>query len=370
MKINIDLRYTYNIGGISNYIRNIASVLSIQGTHEYCGSTFWYHGRSRGQYDWFKGKINQSLLPDRLVCNLNCILPISYEIATTNFSDINLCLTYRLPRLRFQKPVISTIHDIILLKTKTESKKVISEHENILRHTINTSKHILTVSEATKNDLIEYFGINHDAISIVHNGIDFEELTEPVSEEIKERIRGKYKLPEHFILNFGAYRTHKNIERLLKSYALLPCNLRKDYKLVLTRTNDILNKMISDLKIEKDTIITGFVDEVDKKAFYQMADVVYYASLYEGFGVPVIESQACGTPVLTSNTSSLPEAAGGAALLVDPYSVDEIRDGLLTLIQDTSLRNSLINNGLENAKQYSWERSAKEVEDVLNTLSL
>ena len=370
MKVNIDLRYSYNVGGISNFIRNLASTLSIKGKNEYCGSTFWYHGRNKTQYEWFKGKIHNSLLPDRLVCNSKFILPFTYEVATNSQFDLNLFFTYRLPKLCFKKPVISTIHDIILLKSNCEAISKVQEHENILRRSINASNHILTVSESSKKDLIEYFGIFPDKISIVSNGIDFDHLTTPISTSEMKTIKKKYTLPDKFILNFGAYRVHKNIERLLESYALLPETIRREYKLVLTRSNEILNKLIYDLKIENDVIITGFVDEEDKKALYQMADVVYYASLYEGFGVPIIEAQACQTPVLTSNISSMPEASGGAAFLINPYSVDEIRDGLLALISDSKLRNEITLKGLFNAQKYSWQESAKKVESVLNKLTI
>ena len=235
---------------------------------------------------------------------------------------------------------------------------------------INVSEHILTVSESSKKDLIDYFGIKPDKISIVHNGINFDHLSEPISTYEKAYIKDKYTLPDKFILNFGAYRVHKNIERLLEAYALLPEIIRKEYKLVLTRSNEILNKLICNLKIENNVLITGFVDEDDKKALYQMADIVYYASLYEGFGVPIIEAQACQTPVLTSNVSSMPEASGGAAFLVNPYSVDEIRDGLLTLISDSKLRNEITLKGLLNAQKYSWRESAKAVECILNKITL
>lgn len=370
MKVNIDLRYSNNIGGISNFIRNLASFLSTEGKNEYCGSTFWYHGRNKDQYLWFKGNVQYSLLPDNIVCNSKCVLPLSYETVTNNQFDLNLFFTYRLPKLLFKKPVISTIHDIILLKSNCEAISKVREHENILMRSINVSEHILTVSESSKKDLIDYFGIKPDKISIVHNGINFDHLSEPISTYEKAYIKDKYTLPDKFILNFGAYRVHKNIERLLEAYALLPEIIRKEYKLVLTRSNEILNKLICNLKIENNVLITGFVDEDDKKALYQMADIVYYASLYEGFGVPIIEAQACQTPVLTSNVSSMPEASGGAAFLVNPYSVDEIRDGLLTLISDSKLRNEITLKGLLNAQKYSWRESAKAVECILNKITL
>lgn len=367
---NIDLRFSNNIGGISNFIRNVASNLSPNENIDYCGSSFWYRGRDKNQYTWFKGKVHYSVLPERIVCNSKCVLPLSYEAAANVAPDINLFFTYRLPKLHFRKPVISTIHDIILLRSKCESNSVISEHEQILRRTIENSHHLLTVSLASKGDLVDYFGINPDMISIVHNGIDYDDLSNPISESEREYVRKKYSLPNKFILNFGAYRVHKNIERLIKAYSLLPMNLRKEYKLVLTRSSQTLDRLISEFNLTNDVIITGFVDEVDKKALYQLADLVYYASLYEGFGVPIIEAQACHTPVLTSITSSMPEAAGDAALLVDPYSVDDIRDGILLMINDSGLRENLIRKGDINAMKYSWNKSAKEVELVLNNLSL
>lgn len=370
MKVNIDLRYSTNIGGISNFIRNLSRNLSTQGDNEYCGSSFWYRGRKEEHFKWFEGPVHYSLLPERLVNGSGYVLPFTYEAVTNTHTDVNLFLTYRLPKLHFRKPVVSTIHDIILLRSKCEPEIRVLEHETILRRSIRYSNHILTVSNSSKMDLVDYFGIDPNKISVVHNGVDHASLSSPISNIEKERIQKKYKLPQNFILNFGAYRVHKNIERLIQAYALLPKGVRKEYKLVLTRSSESLDKLIHEFKIQNDVTITGFVEDDDKKSLYQMANVVYYASLYEGFGVPIIEAQACHTPVLTSNTSSMPEAAGGAAVLVDPYSVDEIRDGLLRIINDGSLRERLIHDGELNSINYSWDKSALELETILNNLSL
>lgn len=365
MKVNIDLRYSLGYGGISNYIRNIATIMSMNKKIECTGCNFWYHNRNRETYSWFRGDIKESLIPEKLTNIYKLGLPIPYELATGSFADINLFLTYRIPKMWYSRPVVSTIHDIILLKAKTESDAIIAEHKRILRNSIQKSQKIITVSEASKKDIEEYFCIPSDRIGIVHNGIDFNYFDEEISDEELQRVKDKYNLPQHFILNFGAYRKHKNIERLIVSYARIPETIKKDVKLVLTRSSKEIDDLVASMKLGQYVTFTGFIEEDDKKTLYKLADVIYYASLYEGFGVPVIEAQACGTPVLTSNISSLPEAAGGAAVLVNPYSEEEISDGLIRLLEDTHLRENLISKGKINSRQYSWNRACSELEQIL-----
>ncbi len=237
MKCNIDLHRSTGIGGISNYIRNITSNLNQNSSHEFFGCSLWYKKINRKHYDWFSGPIHLSVIPERLVYSSPIRLPISYETLLNSPSDLNVFFTYQLPNLKFSAPVVSTIHDIILLKTECEAREITENHKKILERTINQSKYILTVSEASKQDLINYFGINHDKIFIVHNGIDQEQFRKNHSEDELNKVINKYGLPEKFILNLGRYRKHKNIERLIKAYASLPKTFRKNIKLVLSESH-------------------------------------------------------------------------------------------------------------------------------------
>lgn len=370
MNCNIDLRRSNGIGGISNYIRNITSNLNQNGSHEFYGCSLWYKKINRKQYDWFNGPIHISVIPEKLVYSSPFQLPFNYETLLNSPADLNIFLTYQLPNVKFQAPVVSTIHDIILLKTECENREIIETHKKILDRTISQSKYILTVSNASRQDLIEYFGINSDKIFVVHNGIDQVKFSKKYSEEDLNRVIKKYGLPEKFILNLGRYRKHKNIERLIAAYASLPKTFRKDVKLVLSESHLEISRLIERFSLNEDVKIIGFVEESDKPLVFNLASLTYYASLYEGFGVPIIESQAAGTPVLTSTTSSLPEAAGGAALLVDPYKISEIASAIEEYFNNDQLRNKLTNGGLDNAKQYTWENARIELYDFINSIKL
>lgn len=372
MKINIDLRAAFITGGISNFKRNLSKLLSECQDVDAVGCYNWSRNATRDRYAWYPSLLKRSIIPEQFVykqlSRRGLELPISYEMMMNSFADLNLFLTFDLPSVKFKAPVISTIHDIILLKTDAEEQSVKDEYENTIRNTIRKSQRILTVSQAAKSDLIEYFGIDPSKINIVHNGINHSQFTEELDNTRREELQRKYNLPEQFILYFGGYRAHKNIERLLEAYALLPQNIRRELKLVITNRNPKLISLAAKLRIEDDVVFTQYVDESDKCAMYKSATMVYYASLYEGFGVPVIESQICNTPVITSVTSSLPEASGGFAEHINPYSVDEIYQAILYLYSDNQRRNYLISNGYNNALKYTWERGTEELYDAISYL--
>ena len=368
MRCNIDLRQSYGYGGISNYVRNISSRIVNGIGKEFLGCTFWGRNNKLKNFYWFPGKIHKCFIPQKFVYSDKIFLPFSYERLMGAKSDYNVFFSYKLPHVRFDAPVISTIHDIILLKTNCENKETIESHLKILEDTVKRSSYLLTVSEASKKDLIEYFGIDSNKIYIVHNGINQNSFDCVFSKQDRIKIKQRYNLPDNFILNFGGYRKHKNIERLLEAYALLPRDVRKELKLVLTRSHIVLDELINKLGIKEDVIKIGFVLEEDKVAIYKSASIVYYASLYEGFGVPVIESQAAGVPVITSNTSSLPEAAGGGAFLVDPYNTTEISTAIFSLYENKSLRKNLIEKGKVNSRQYTWEKSVEEFYKFIDIL--
>lgn len=156
-------------------------------------------------------------------------------------------------------------------------------------------------------------------------------------------------------------RKHKNIERLIRAYSILPKELRDEYKLVITKGTDALREMTRELNLTDRVVFTPFIDNDDKAGMYQLASLYAYISLYEGFGIPIIESQAAGTPVLTSNVSSIPEVAGDSALCVDPTNVEEIADGMNSILTNEKLRSSLVDKGYVNAKSYSFENAGENL---------
>lgn len=372
MIFNLDLRCASNpTSGISNFKINLVShILNKYKNLEFRGCININRHEKKTDYGWFGGKIKESLFPDKIIYNDYSCVPISYEFMFGNNVNANLFLGYAVPYVAFKKPLLTTIHDLIVLKTDVESMDFIAKHKRRLEYAVKKSSKILTVSESSKCDICELFNVADDKVSIVHNGLNSFGDILSCSNKVIENIRKKYALPEEdFILYFGGYRKHKNIERLLKAYSLLSDVEKKNLKVVITNKNQELTRLANELHIEKNVFFTGFIDECDKFLLYKTAKMVYYASLYEGWGVPILEAQICKTPVITSNASSMPEASGGYAILVNPYNVDDIVDAIRQLERGSVLLDDLLSKGYMNAQKYTWEKSADELYDVLRKFS-
>ena len=177
-------------------------------------------------------------------------------------------------------------------------------------------------------------------------------------------VRLRYELPERFVLFLGAMEPRKNLPRLLEAFAALAPGLRREFPLVVAGAqgwlNDSVHEQAQKLGLGESVRFAGYIEQGDLAALYSLASVFAYPSVWEGFGLPVLEAMACGTPVLTSNVSSLPEVAGAAAVLVPPADVDAMADGLSRLLCDSALRADLVARGLRRVGAFSWERCARE----------
>lgn len=372
MKINIDLQCVNIQGtGIAEYARSRIEYLQKRSGF----SLYGYVSKMRHNHelDFFKTyefPIKMGRIPIRLLYSHSLYnpLPISYEWLSGSKADVNLYFTWNIKRVKHYGITIATIHDLIALRTEMENQQIVDDQRNDLGFTIRNCDYIITVSEASKNDIICEFDYPADKIKVVPNGIDFKHFNKKVSEEKLSHIRQKYNLPEKFILYLGGMRKHKNIERLIEAYALLPIDVKKKYKLVITKGTPALKELVLKKHLESYVFFISFVNEEDKVGLYQLASLYAYVSLYEGFGLPVIEAQAAGTPVLTSNVSSLPEIAGDSALCVTPTNVSEISEGLKAILTNEELRRKLIEKGYKNASVYSNENAGKILCEFLQSV--
>jgi glycosyltransferase involved in cell wall biosynthesis len=290
----------------------------------------------------------------------NIVFPIQLCL---NNVDLLHCVNYSLP---FAVPVrikkVITVHDLIWFKfPEYFPKDTLFAAKKRLLHACSVADCIITVSENTKTDVLEVSHCKEEKVAVIHEGIDIKHFNRaPKEDSLATVIRSKYSLPQQFILWVGSYRKHKNVENLCKAFALAKEKHKLAHKLVLCGPRLLQEEAVNDIlkNFGNNIMVIGPVEYEELPVIYKLADAFLFPSLYEGFGLPVLEAMASGIPVITSNTSSLPEVAGDAALLVNPLCVDEIAEALTRVIEDNELRLTLIAKGIERAGKFSWEDTA------------
>jgi glycosyltransferase involved in cell wall biosynthesis len=276
---------------------------------------------------------------------------------------------YVLPLL-CRKPAVVTIHDCIhlLFPQYLPNRFALSYAKFMLRHAVHRGSTILTVSEASKRDILRFYPeAEPERIQVVPNAIDDAILDDPGEEEM-ERVKERYQIRGRYILYAGNIKPHKNLDRLISAFGLLKqMPAHEDLKLLIigdeVNKYGSLRRSVEAAGVRQDVRFFGFVPDHTLSALYRMASLFAFPSLYEGFGLPPLEAMACGTPVVTSNISSLPEVVGEAALLVDPYSVEDIANGMARVLDDDTLRAALVRRGRERVQHFSWERSVKAIHE-------
>lgn len=235
---------------------------------------------------------------------------------------------------------VTTFHDLIPIKYPDWSHpKIIEVFKRRLKLVEREIDIVIAVSESTKKDLMKISHIPPEKIKVIYEGV--EEYFKPQSQEEIGKFKSKYNLPDKFVLAVGGVGKRKNIDRIKEA--------SKGYNLII---------LGQDIQIQREEL----------PLLYSSAGCLVYASLYEGFGLPVLEAMACGTPVITSDTSSMPEVGGEAAVYVDPLSVENMQKKLKIIFNDKELRENMVKKGLERAKQFSWEKAAHDTAAVYRKL--
>jgi glycosyltransferase involved in cell wall biosynthesis len=276
---------------------------------------------------------------------------------------------YVLPPLIHCRSVV-TIHDCIhlMFPQYLPSRLAYGYARAQLWTAAHRSDRVLTVSETSKLDILRRFRIPADKVTVVYNAID-ERLAVPPAEEDFDRVRARYQLKDPFALYVGNIKPHKNLERLIDAFH----ELRKEtafesLKLVIIGDEisryQGLRRAVHRHKLHKHVRFFGFVPLETLSVLYRLARVFVFPSLYEGFGLPPLEAMYFGTPVVTSNVSSLPEVVGDAAILVDPYSPTSIAEGMRRALMDEDLRAWLRERGMARAREFSWEHSVERIREV------
>lgn len=369
--ININLQPVNNQGsGIALFANKLTEELEKYKFFKICGSFNFVRGVKEKELKRFRFPVKYSNIPAKAVYSrsIKKALPFYYHTMMGGESEINLFLTYKIPRVKYKGVLVTTIHDLIPLRVATENSKIQLDYRNDIDYAIKYSDYLITISEASKKDILDEFVYDKNKIFVIPNGVDFELYNNQIEQGDLIKVKKKYQLPEKFIVYLGGIRRHKNVDNLIRAYAMLSSEIRQEISLVITQGNEELKKLVSYLKIENQVVFTSYIDENDKPAIYKSALAMAFISSYEGFGLPIIEAMAAGTPVITSNVSSMPEVAGNAAVLVDPFKIDETKDALERIILDSEFRENLIELGYQNAKKYSWTHSGEALIKLCNTI--
>ena len=275
---------------------------------------------------------------------------------------------YVLPPLVTCRSVV-TIHDCIhlMFPQYLPNRFALAYARASIGAAARRATRILTVSESSKRDILRFVDVDDGKIDVIYNAYDERFAIEPNQEEMV-RVRERYQLHDEFILYAGNVKPHKNLERLIQAFHLVRRRGLDRLKLVLIGDEiskyAALRRAVHQHQLHKYVRFLGYLPEETLAVMYRLAGVFVFPSLYEGFGLPPLEAMASGTPVVTSNVSSLPEVTGDAALLVDPLDPAAIADAVCSVLTDETLRRSLREKGLARALQFSWEQSIRRVHDI------
>ena len=267
-------------------------------------------------------------------------------------------------------PLITTLHDIIYLESVSIFKKGGTWYQKIgnmyrrfvVPSVVRKSKRVVTVSNFEKERIRNFMGLDDNLVAI-YNGVGehFKKITD---KKILARAKGKYNLPDNFMFFLGNTDPKKNTPNVLKAFAEFNKQSQLKYKLVmLDYEENALQKILSDIgfpEIRKDIHLTGYVPNTDLPAIINQCKVFLYPSLRESFGIPILEGMACGVPVITSNTSSMPEIAGDSALLVDPFKPEEIVAAIRKILEYDGFSHFISYKGTKHAKNFSWKNMAEQ----------
>jgi glycosyltransferase involved in cell wall biosynthesis len=263
---------------------------------------------------------------------------------------------------------IVTVHDMSFVRVPDAASPSLKAYlKMVVPRSVRSADHVIADSQATKDDLIGLYNTPAEKITVLLSGIDsrYQSITDFV---ILLTMRSKYKIPQtSYLFTVGTVQPRKNYSRVIRALKILR---ERGYDLCLVIAGGKgwlegeMYQTIRDTGMTDYVHLIGFADEADLPALYSGAVCTTFPSLYEGFGFPVLESMACGTPVVTSNVSSLPQVAGDAALLVDPLDVEAIARAIQRILDDSELRQTLIQRGFEQVKHFTWEKSAHKLVQI------
>ena len=307
--------------------------------------------------DWWRYKV---IKPSKLWTQIG--MPI-HLLTTSKKPNVFLSLTHYLPRITRAPAVVSVMDLSYIHFPETFKKNDLYQLTKWTKYSVRKAKKVITISQSSKDDIIKYYKIPEKKVKVVHLGLK-EISMEKASKDLKE-----FGITKKFILFVGTLQPRKNIARLIEAFAQLPKDLRDDHQLVIIGKKGWLYEEILEspvkFDVEKDVVFLDYVTDEDLPMFYRNAQVYVLPSLYEGFGLPILEAMRYGCPVAASNTSSLPEAGGDSAIYFDPEDANDISRTIQKILTDKILSEKMIEKGKVHYKKFTWEKAAQEVLSVV-----
>lgn len=335
IRVGMDISQTAHKGGVAIYTKNLSSELS---KIDYLDMVYFFSSLRKKAPLFIHGNIKKYRLPPTLFEMLfNRWRNVSIEKFLGPL-DVFHSSDWTQPPTKALK--VTTVHDLVPIKYPQWSHpKIVAVHKRRLKIVEKEIDMVIAVSQTSKKDLMEVTNIPSEKITVIYEGRPNFKVRE--EKEIAQFIK-KYNLPEKFILSIGGVGERRNLSRIREA--------AEDYNLV-----------VSGLDIP-------WLDGDEVNLLYASANVLVYPSLYEGFGLPILDAFASGLPVITSNISAMPEVGGKAALYADPYNVSDIRKKIKMILEDNGLRKELIKKGFDQANKFSWKKCAQETAEVYRKL--
>ncbi|MFB3812875.1 MAG: glycosyltransferase family 4 protein [Terriglobales bacterium] len=375
MKIGIDIRHITDFG-VGTYIRNVLrGLVRLDRENEYYLIGSPEHARDIGELPpnfqtlglgSHETRLGEALDFRRVVRNCGCeLLHVPHLMSVPQYLPC---------------PYVVTVHDLLDYMYRASNGSALRRvlHFQFTKRVLNHAVRIFAVSNFTKNDIQRLFGIPAEKVEVVYNAIDERFRQGHASEADRQFIAERYQVNHPFLLYAGRISPHKNIVRIIEAFSALKAELEKenkftDLKLIIIgddlSSHPDLRRTVIKSAVQNDVRFLGFVPIDVLRIFYDAAKIFVFPSLYEGFGLPPLEAMAHGTPVVTSNTSSLPEVVGNAAVLVNPENVFDIMRAMHRVLLDQPLRERLKQRGYEQAARYSWDASVKHILQVYSDIA-
>ena len=374
MRIAIDYTAaTRQAAGIGNYVRSLVDAMLAQdSTNQYTLLTSGRPPQERPFPDAPNVRGRSLVIPDRY---LNILwyrwrLPISATFFTGHV-DLYHGPDFVLPPLNGKLRKIVTVHDLAFLEHPEYAVPQLAAYlRKVVPEAVSAADTVVAVSGETRRTLVEHFSTPPAKITLVPNGIRsyLRRVTDPI---LLEAVRYKFDLKSPLVLGVGTLEPRKNHLGLIKAFHRAASSGNKQARPAMLAIAggegwmyDETRQAVADLKLEKKVRFLGRVSDLDLMLLYSLADVFVFPSFYEGFGVPPMEAMACGAPVITSNSSSLPEVVGDAALLVDPHDTGGMAQAMLRVLGDPRLQEELRQKGYERARRFTWAESARKMLNI------